>query len=263
MKVGLALSGGGARGIAHLGVLKALDELGVEVHEISGASAGSIAAALYTHGYSPEEALNVISKTSLFKAMWPAFSLSGLLSTAKGEAMISKYLESDSFDQADRPLKVVATNLNTGKAEVFTSGSLVKALMASSCIPFMFEPVKINGQTYVDGGIVNNLPAECLRESCDLVIGVNVVPVIPQDEIGGVKKMIERVSMIALSANVHSSGKLCDVLITPRELRKYGTLDIKYAREIFEIGYEYAHHIFEADREETPVKRLLGDKSYL
>jgi len=257
MRVGLALSGGGARGIAHLGVLKAFEERGIEIHELSGTSAGSIAAAFYTHGYSPEEALHVITKTNLFKVVWPAFSWSGLLSTSKGEAIINQYLEADSFNQADRPLKIVAANLNSGKAEVFTSGSLVKALMASSCIPFMFEPVKIDGQQYIDGGIVNNLPAECLRDSCDVVIGVNVVPVIPQDDFGGVKRMVERVSMIALSANVHASTKLCDLVITPRELRRFGTLDIKYARDIFEIGYEYAHHVLEMEKDEEPIKSLL------
>jgi len=260
MRVGLALSGGGARGIAHLGVLKAFEEWGIEVHEISGTSAGSIAAAFYTHGYSPEEALEVITKTNLFKVVWPAFSWSGLLSTSKGEAIINQYLDADTFDQADRPLKIVATNLNSGRPEVFETGSLVKALMASSCIPFMFQPVKINGDQYIDGGIVNNLPAECLRDSCDLVIGVNVVPVIPQEDFGGVKKMVERVSMIALSANVDASVKLCDVLITPRELRKFGTLDIKYARDIFDIGYEYAHHVLELDKEKEPLKSILANK---
>lgn len=260
MRVGLALSGGGARGIAHLGVLKALDEWGLEVHELAGTSAGSIAAAFYTHGYSPEEALEVITKTNLFKVVWPAFSWSGLLSTSKGEAIINQYLDADSFDHADRPLKIVAANLNTGKAEVFTSGSLVKALMASSCIPFMFQPVKINGNQYIDGGIVNNLPAECLRESCDVVIGVNVVPVIPQEDFGGVKKMVERVSMIALSANVNASSQLCDLVITPRELRRFGTLDIKYAREIFDIGYDYARHVLELDREQEPLRSLIQSR---
>lgn len=257
MRVGLALSGGGARGIAHLGVLKALDELGIEIHEISGTSAGSIAAAFYTHGYQPEEALEIITKTNLFKVVWPAFSLSGLLSTSKGEGIIANYIESDSFEKADRPLKVVATNLNSGKAEVFTSGSLVKALMASSCIPFMFEPVKIGKSTYVDGGISNNLPVECIRDSCDVVIGVNVVPVIPQEQIGGFKSMVERVSMIALSANVNKSASLCDLLIEPRELRKYGTLDVKYGQEIFDLGYEYAHYIIDLDKDKEPVKSLL------
>lgn len=259
MKVGLALSGGGARGIAHLGVLKALEELGVSVHEMAGTSAGSIAAAFYTHGYSPEEAMDIIANTSFFKAVWPSFRLSGLLSTSKGEAIIRRYIESDSFEQANRPLKVVATNLNSGKPEVFTSGSLVKSLMASSCIPFMFQPVEIENNLYVDGGISNNLPAECLRESCDVVIGINVVPVIPQKDLGGVKKMVERVSMIALSANVHASSKLCDVLVEPKELRKFGTLDVKYAREIFEIGYESTHHVFELNKGEEPIKSLVNN----
>lgn len=260
MRVGLALSGGGARGIAHLGVLKAFDEVGLRVHEFSGSSAGSIAAAFYTHGFSPDEALEVMIKTNLKQIVRPAFSWPNLLSTKKTESIIAQYLDVDSFERADRPLKVVATNLNSGKAEVFESGSLVKALMASSCIPFLFEPVKINGNLYIDGGITDNLPAACLRDSCDVVIGVNVVPIIPQEEINGARRMFERVSMIALSANVQTSSKLCDLLITPRELRKFGTLDIKHARDIFEIGYEYTHHILEVNREEEPLRSLLGNQ---
>ncbi len=257
MRVGLALSGGGARGLAHFGVLKALEELGVEVHEIAGTSAGAIAGAFYANGYSPEEAMKHVSSTSLFKVVWPAFSWRGLFNISKAEEVFRKYFENDSFENTRMPFRVVATNLNSGQREVFSEGPLVRPMMASCCLPFIFDPVEINGQLYVDGGIVNNLPAEVLKETCDIVIGVNVVPVIHDDDLSGMKKMIERISMVAISANVNSSRKQCDVLIEPRELRSFGTFDLKQAQGIFDIGYESTHHLFELDREESPVKSLL------
>lgn len=257
MKVGLALSGGGARGLAHFGVLKALNELGVEIDEIAGTSAGALAGAFYAHGYKPEEAMKHVSGTNLFKVVWPAFSWKGLFNISKAEEVFRKYFEEDSFESAQIPFKVVATNLNTGKLEVFSNGPLVRPMMASCCLPFIFDPVEINGQLYVDGGIVNNLPTEVLKETCDIVIGVNVVPVIQDDNLRGMKKMIERISMVAISANVNSSRKHCDVLIEPRELRSFGTFDMKQAQDIFDIGYEATHHIFDIDKEKAHIRSLL------
>jgi NTE family protein len=257
MKTGIALSGGGARGFAHLGVLQALEELGIEINEISGTSAGSIAATFYACGHSPKEALELISKTNLFKIIWPAFSLSGLINMSKSEAVFRKFFADDSFSNTKIPLKIVATNLNEGKKHVFTSGPLIKAMMASSCIPFIFDPVKIGNQAYIDGGIVNNLPSEVLRESCDIVIGVNVAPIIREDDLGGPKKMIERISMVSISANVDPSLEVCDIVIEPKELRGFGSFDIKKAQLIYDIGYESTLHFFEVNTDNVSVQKLL------
>ena len=240
MKTGLALSGGGARGIAHLGVMKALNEAGIKVDAVSGTSAGAVAASFLAYGYDPEETLQILTKTNLLKLIWPAFSKKGLFSIHKSEAIYRKYLSEDSFDHARIPLRIVATNLNKGTATVFSSGSLSKAIMASCCIPLIFDPVKINGETYVDGGILNNLPSESLEGLCDQVIGVNVTPVIESDDFGSPKKLLERVSMLALSTNVSHSKSLCDLYLEIKALRKYGTFDFKLGKEIFDIGYEHA-----------------------
>ncbi len=245
MKIGIALSGGGARGIAHLGVLQALEDNGIKITHVSGASAGSIAAAFYAHGYSPKEILRIMNNTNLLKLAWPAFSTRGLLSIAKSERIYKKYMPKDNFEDAQMPLYIATTNLNTGRPEMFSSGSLNKAIMASCCIPIIFDPIKIGAHHYVDGGILNNLPTEVLRDECDYVIGVNVAPVVPEDELGGPKMMIERVSMLALSSNVLSSSKLCDLYIKPNELRQFGTFDFKKSSELFKIGYEYTQHMLD------------------
>ena len=262
MKTGIALSGGGARGFAHFGVLQALDELGIEINAVSGTSAGSIVAAFYTHGYKPKEALDLIAKTNLFKVIWPAFSLSGLINMSKSEEVFKKFFKEGTFENAHIPLQIIATSLNEGKKHVFSDGPLVKAMMASSCIPFIFDPVKIDNESFVDGGITNNLPTEVLRSSCDVVIGVNATPVIRENELGGPKRMIERVSMVSVNANTSASKSFCDILIEPTSLRKYTTFDMKKAHDIYQIGYESTHHFFATHQDDLAVIKLL-EKSKL
>lgn len=261
MKVGLALSGGGARGFAHLGVLQALKEANIKVDVISGASAGSLAAAFHAYGYSPKETLEIFESTKILKLIWPAFSTTGLLSIQRSELIYDRYLSEDSFSHASLPLFVATTNLNKGRPEIFNSGSLKMALMASCCIPVIFDPVKIGEDEYVDGGIMNNLPTEVLlQEGCDVIIGVNVAPILPDRSLDGPKRMFERVSMLALSANVESSSRLCDLYLLPRELRNYGTFDFRKSRELYQIGYE--HTKYELSMLEPDHKlKLLGAQS--
>ena len=260
MKVGIALSGGGVRGIAHLGVLKALEELGVSIDYISGTSAGAIVGAFYVNGFTPEEARKIVAKTNLFQIVWPAFSWKGIFSMSRSEGAFRKHFKKDAFGATQIPLRIVATNLNTGKAQVFSEGPLVKPMMASCCIPFVFDPIKIGGDLYVDGGLVNNLPVEAIRSDCDIVIGVNVSPVLKEEKLGGTKKMIERISMVTLDANVAKSVTSCDLLIEPKALRSFGTFDIKKSSKIFDIGYESTHYMFENQSDNEIIKKLISSK---
>ena len=262
MKVGLALSGGGARGFAHLGVLKALEEHGVKIDVLSGASAGSMAAAFYGYGYSPDEIMSIFESTNILKLVGPAFSFTGLLNIKKSESVYKKYLEKDTFEDSKYPLYIATTNLNLGRPEMFNSGSLREAIMASCCIPFIFDPVKIGDYHYVDGGVLNNLPTEILKEKgCDFIIGVNVSPVVEEPELSGPKKMLERVSVLALSANVLSSSKYCDLYIKPAQLREYGTFDFKKSRELYDIGYEYTKDLLDSPGSEKLEMLLNQPKS--
>lgn len=256
MKVGLALSGGGARGFAHFGVLKALEELGVQVDMVSGTSAGSIVGAFHAFGYAVDEAKSLASKTNLFKVVWPAFSWKGVFSMSRSEDIFKKHFPDDDFSATKIPLYVTTTNLNTGQPEVFSKGEMIKPLMASCCIPFIFDPIKIDKGVYVDGGLVNNLPAEAIRDQCDIVIGVNVSPVLKEDALQGTKKMIERISMVSINANVDKSKTLCDIVIEPKSLREYGTFDLKSADKMFNIGYEATHYIFETEQKLKVIQKL-------
>ncbi|MBC7919916.1 MAG: patatin-like phospholipase family protein [Ferruginibacter sp.] len=239
MKIGLALSGGGARGIAHLGVLKALLEQGIQPAMISGVSAGAIAGALYAAGYHPDEVLEIIISTNMFRFLRPAMSRVGILKMERTDELYLKYLTGNEFEKLNIPLIVSATNLNLGETVYFSRGELIKPLQASSCIPVLFEPVRFNGNTYVDGGILNNLPVEPLLDTCDFIIGVHTNPYDTQQKLTSVRAVMERSLLLAVHYNVKERVKRCDLFIEPGDLRRFATFDLAKGREIFDIGYQH------------------------
>lgn len=240
LKVGIVLSGGGARGIAHLGMLKVLNENGIYPDIISGSSAGSIIGAFYAYGYSPDEILNIILKTKLFKIIRPAFNLKGLLTLEKAYTFFKSFLPTDSFESLKIPLFINATSLENGQPSYFSEGSLIRSVMASSAIPVIFSPVEINGKHYIDGGIVNNLPVEPLQGNCDKIIGLHCNPVDKEYDAQNMKQLLERTFLMTINENVGNRKKFCDLYLEPYELRKFGAFDFKRAAEMFDIGYKFA-----------------------
>lgn len=240
MKLGLILSGGGARGIAHLGVLKVLDEIGIQIDAIAGSSSGAIAGALYASGYSPDDILQIIEDTNFLKLIRPAISKTGLLKMDSAEWLYKKYLKQNSFEELKIPLTINATDLCKGRAVYFSRGELIRPLMASTCIPVMFEPTSVNGKLYVDGGLLNNFPAEALIGSCDKIIGLHCNPIDDTFQVMNMKTMLERTFLLTINANSYSRRKYCDFFIEPPALKTYQIFDLGKANEIFQIGYEYA-----------------------
>lgn len=239
-KIGIALSGGGVRGIAHLGVLKALNQRGIFPNRISGTSAGAIAGALYAAGYEPDEILEIILKTNYFKFLRPAISWTGILKMETLEELFKMYLPENSFETLRIPLTVATTDIKRAKVVYFSEGELIKPIMASSCIPGMFDPIAIDKQFYLDGGILNNLPVEPLDGVCDAVIGVNCNHLPVEHNIQNIKGLIERSVIMSMNYNVYSRKNKCDFFIEPKGLAKFGVFDIKKARDIFQSGYEAA-----------------------
>ncbi|UJP63908.1 patatin-like phospholipase family protein [Mongoliitalea daihaiensis] len=237
-KVGIVLSGGGIRGIAHLGVLKALNNYSIFPNRFSGSSAGAIAGALYCHGYSPDEILEIIIKTNYFKFIRPAISLTGLLRMETVQELYEKYLPENSFEALQIPLAVAATDIKRSKVVYFSEGELIPPIMASSCIPGMFDPIKINQHYYVDGGVLNNLPVEPLDGVCDVIIGVNSNHLPDEHNIKNIKNLIERTVIMSMNYNVYSRKNKCDYFIEPQGLARYGVFDYKKAPEIFQAGYD-------------------------
>ena len=191
-RIGLALGGGGARGLAHVHVLETLDELGVRPSVIAGTSIGAIMGALYASGLSGAEIRTLVdrlllrdiekfsdlfSRKDLFRGLElidPSFHRGSFVSGEKFVRFLSKSMECSLFEELQIPLAVSATDFSTGREAVFRSGDLLSAVRASMTIPGVFRPVEREGMVLVDGGLVNPLPYNLLREECDLIIAVDV-----------------------------------------------------------------------------------------
>ena len=234
------MSGGGARGISHLGVLKALEEMNIFPDQVSGTSAGAIVGALYCQGYSPDFILDTIINTNYFKFLRPAISWKGILKMDTLEQLYRVHLPDNSFEKLERPLSIAATDFKRGKAAYFSEGKLIPPLLASTCIPGMFEPIQIDGNYYIDGGVLNNLPVEPLIGACDYIIGVNCNHLSEEQNVTNIKRMIERTVIMSMNYNVYSRKNICDFFIEPEGLAKFGVFDLRKAKEIFQAGYEAA-----------------------
>ncbi len=238
--IGICLSGGGARGMAHIGVLKALEEHAISPKYISGASAGSIIGSLYASGLSPDEMLEIAKRQSLFKAFRLGLPGMGLTNLKYLKEILEEHIQYDDFSRLDKKLFVCVTNLNKGEYEILESGQLFDAVVASSSIPIFFEPVVINDQKYGDGGLLNNLPVEPLKEVCDFVIGVNVMPrgPVPNEKLDSMLDMGHRVMDLVVWSNVKSRLEQCDVVIESKGVFEYGIFDFSKSKEIYELGYQ-------------------------
>ncbi len=237
MKIGLVLSGGVARGIAHLGVLKFLQEKKIPIDYISAVSAGSIFGAFFAANYSAERIIEILKEVNFFKIMRLSFSSSGFLNSVKIQELYEKYLPK-TFEQLDIPLWVSATDVGRGKTMFFNSGDLYKPILASCSVPAIFQPVKIEGTYLVDGGILNNLPVEPLIDKCDRIIGVHVNPT--DDRFGSftMAKISTRCIELAVRCNVESRRNYCDLYIEPQKLKTFSMYSLNKIDELIEIGYE-------------------------
>jgi NTE family protein len=244
MKIGLALSGGGARGIAHLGVLKGLSDLGLNPDVISGCSAGAIVGSMYAAGHDLKDILAFLKARKFLTYFRPAFR-KGFIKMDDLEKLYLNYFPENSFESLKIPLIINATDLNRGKTVFFSTGELIRPLMGSSCIPVMFEPVIFEGNTYVDGGILNNLPVEPLLERCDLIIGVHTNPFHEAYPLNSMRLVMERSLLLAVHTNVKERIRYCDVFIEPPDLFRFTTLDLDKAQALFDIGYSYVMELQE------------------
>lgn len=244
MKIGLALSGGGARGIAHIGVIKAMEELGVRPDVISGTSAGSIVAVLYANGMKPDEIFEVVSHLSIFRSVKMAWAWSGLLKMEGLHALLTQRVPDNTFESLKIPLTVAATEIRLGEIRYFSSGELAAAVISSCSIPGVFDPVHFDGHLYVDGGLLDNLPARPIRDKCDFLIGSHCNHLKPDYDEHSLRAVIERSMLITVSANTQASRMICDLVIEPPHMARYTVFEMGKAREIYDAGYKYTKENF-------------------
>ena len=241
-KIGYALSGGGARGFAHLGVLKLLEELGIKPYAIAGTSAGALAGALYAAGKSPETILQLMKKNSYFGWGSLLWRKEGFFSMKVMEKMLRNAIGKDDFNALKIKLFVAATDLVKGESVILSKGKLIQAVIASASIPVVFEPVVMGKKMLVDGGVLNNFPVEPLEKSCDIIIGSHVNKMADElnaHSLSGTKNIIDRCFHLAVSNSVYTKVNKCNVFIES-PLQMFDMYDVKQADKIFEIGYNTA-----------------------
>nr|WP_294896782.1 patatin-like phospholipase family protein [uncultured Pedobacter sp.] len=257
MKIGIVLSGGGVRGIAHLGVLKALQDKKIQVSAVTGTSAGAIAGALFANGIDPYEALKIFNETKLIRYLRPSFRLTALLNLETAFLLLKEYIPHNSFENLKIPLTITATNFNDCKLVYFSEGELIRKVLASSCIPGIFSPIMIDGKLYVDGGVMNNFPVEPLQNNCDFVIGssCNHLPVV--NSVRNIKHAVERAALLSLNHTLVQKCEFIDILIEPKGLGETGIFDVKKSEEIFWLAYEETLNKTDLIKELIVTKKAL------
>ena len=255
-RTGLVLSGGGARGFAHLGLLQALNEAGIYPDIISGTSAGALTGALYCDGHTPKEILRIMKLHSRLDYMRPTLPRDGLLQISGVMKILDTHLKARKFEDLKIPLFVTATDLNRAKPAYFSEGDLLTPLIASSSIPVLFKPVIIDKIYYVDGGVLDNLPVKPVENMCRLLIGSFVNPVGYEATTSGLITIAMRVFMLNQAKEAVEKRKKFDLLIAPSQLTKFGILDVEKADAIYEMGYNFTR-----DKLKDPeVQKIIAEK---
>ena len=239
------LSGGGVRGAAHVGVLRAFSEVGIVPGAISGTSAGALVGALIADGWNPEE----VNQMILDELRRPRLIRKPTLVSKRIEAFLRRTLRHTHFEDLAIPLYVSATDLEKGGQRIFSSGELIPALMASCAIPVVFPPVQVNGVYYVDGGISSNLPVEPFLAAKDKVVAVHVNPLppfIPGRR--GVRRTMDRIWHLNFREMVMRSAEGCHLFIEPSELSKFNMFELSKMEMVEEIGYSFAKNLLNTAR---------------
>ena len=296
-RIGLVLSGGGARGLAHVGVLKILERERIPIHAITGTSMGAIIGGLYASGMSAPELERELLKLDRDEVFAPRVERQQLSQRRKEEdfeispvlefgmrdgdlraplgALSGRGLESllrrftlpvrrvNDFDALPIPFRAVATDMESGQPVILRFGDLAQALRSSMSVPGVFAPTELNGRILGDGGLVNNLPVDVVRAmGVDIVIAVNVgTPLAERNTLGSAAGLTAQMINILTEQNVRRSIAALsprDMLITP-SLGELGASDFNRTRELIEFG---AAGVSESLRLQL-AEHALDQRSYL
>jgi NTE family protein len=288
-KIGLVLSGGGAKGFAHIGVLKVLEEAGIKIDYIGGTSMGSIIGGLYASGYNASQIDSIFKKTNfdelindyiprssknfygkkndeLYAIVLPFSNFRVGIPEALSKGMYNYNLLSSltrnvrhvrDFNKLPTPFLCIGTNIETGEEVLLNKGNLVQAMMASAAFPSLFTPVEIDGKLLVDGGVVNNYPIKEVRNlGADIIIGVDV-----QDDLLNRKNLKNATRILVQITNLQSIDKMkkkikdTDVYIKP-DIRDYGVISFDKGEEIIRKGEEAAFAVYEK------IKALTNETTF-
>lgn len=241
--IGLCLSGGGALGFAHIGAIQALEDHGIYPEHIVGSSMGAIIGTFYAAGYSPAEMLQLIKDDKLYKVtklmtFRPTFLKSGLSNHSILRSLIHELIPHNSFEGLKKRMHICVVNLNSAEWEIKSEGNeLDKWLSASASIPGVFEAIRSEEVFYVDGGLLNNVPAQGLEEYCQTIVGVDVIPHIAPTELNKPIDTLASSVRAMQHQNSREGRELCRFLIEPRAIEKFHEFSFDAYQEIYQYGY--------------------------
>lgn len=240
VKLGLALGGGGCRGIGHIGALKAFDELGIKFDYVAGTSAGSIVGSLYALGMTPDEMIKIAKSlkkkdiaSGLIPFIKPAKSekLEELLNKIYGDIMV--------FSETKIPFKAVCTDIKTGKEIDFDYGNIAKVVSGSCAVPGVFTPVVHENMHLVDGGVRNNVPVDVVKK-----MGANVIFAIDVNHMRGTgTESLSTISVLSsmigimMQSKVDQTLQMADLIFEP-SLEAFSPLKLEGIDEMIQIGYD-------------------------
>ena len=272
-KIGLVLSGGGAKGLAHIGVLKVIDSLGIKVDYIAGTSMGAVVGGLYASGYSAKQLDSIFSRIDVdallqdytprgsksfyekrndeiyaltlpftkFKLGLPSGLSKGLYNFNLLSALTQQVSHIRDFDKLPIPFLCIATDAETGEKVVLDKGVLAQNMIASGALPTLYSPVEINGRLLIDGGVVDNYPIEELKaRGIDIIIGVDVQDGLKtREELKGVTSVLSQINNFSMIEKMEGKKKATDIYIKP-DIKGYSVVDFEKGKEIIEKGKEKA-----------------------
>jgi NTE family protein len=239
-EVVLALSGGGARGAYHLGVLHCLDEQNIEVKAICATSIGSIIAASYASGVSPKQQLELLKSKEIKKLFRFRWFNKSLFTIDMQAPILKKLVPVSKIEQLRIPLYITASDMQSGATKTFSSGEIHPICKASSALTPIFEPVSIDGSIYIDGGFKNHIPIEPLLEYNLPIIAVNLHPFVNNATVSGFYSYLKRAIVMGMGTNVSYAQEKSRYFIESSKLTDYSILSLKNFDKLFELGYQEA-----------------------
>ena len=276
-KIGLTLSGGGAKGLAHIGILKAIDSAGLKIDYITGTSMGSIVGSLYAVGYSGEQIEKIARNINWDQLLTNGSSLRALVMEEKEEydkyaielpwinhrfKLPTGFLESEElwlkfselyfpvynikdFSKFSIPFKCVAADVATGQGVVLDKGEIVTAIRASMAIPTVFTAVEHEEHKLIDGGVVRNFPVKDVREmGADIVIGSNVATgLLPKEKVNNALQILLQIAFFKESEDSRKEKELCDIYI-PMPVENYNTASFNKSSELLNLGIEEGRKLY-------------------
>ena len=247
LQVGLALSGGMARSIVHIGVIKALEEEGLTVGAMAGTSGGALVGSLYAAGTPVSRMMEIAAKVRWRDLAGLSIPRIGLVSSEGIARFMRRHIGEVTFDELVIPIRIIATDLLNGGKVVLASGSVAEAVRASCCVPQLYSPVELDGKLLVDGGLVEYLPVQTAREmGADFVIAVNAASrAAPRAKPRNMVQVGFLVGGVVAQWNARRSEEMADAVIRP-DVSRIGSFDLDSGPALVEAGYQAAREAIPA-----------------